>query len=194
MERDRDRLSEIERHEAWLHGYASPLPSGELLGRVKEAVCLELEATRLLGDAPVPTPPPELLARVKEQVRRELAARSRGRARAWWPSAGLSAAACLVLVVGLSFQPLGPGGGAAVPDRERELVEFAESLAGVLGAGDVQLAFLEQDVGDLERGVYGIGPFGLESIDAGLDDVRRAIDNLGDEAPLWPDESDGSDV
>ena len=114
MDRDRDRLKEIERHEAWLRSYASPLPSGEVLGRVKQAVNLELEAAALLDDTRVaPTPSPDLLGRVKAQVRRELAGQSRRTAGRWWRSAGLSAAACLALLAGLTFQSLAPVGGLA---------------------------------------------------------------------------------
>ena len=58
----------------------------------------------------------------------------------------------------------------------------------------MQLALLEQDVGDLERGAGVIGLFGSESVDADLDEVRRAIDSLSDEAPLWLEDINGDDV
>jgi hypothetical protein len=195
MDRDRDRLREIERHEAWLGSYASPLPSGEVLGRVKRAVGLELEAAVLLGETrSAPTPSPELLGRVKAQVRRELAGRPRRTIGSWWGSAGLSAAACLALLAGLTFQSLAPGRGPAAGYPEQELAEFVESLAGVLEAGDVQLALLEQDVGDLEQGAGVIGLWGSQSVDADLDEVRQAIDSLGDETSLWLEDMNGDDV
>jgi hypothetical protein len=194
MSTDRDRLREIRGHEAWLSRYASPLPSGEAIGRVKEAVRLELDRSALLADAPAPAPSPELVEQVKKRIRAELAARRRASLWHRWRSVGLSAAACLALVSGLAWQAGMPGRDANLAVAERELTAFVESLDGVLEQGDVQLALLEKDVDDLEVDVLADVSWGSDWGAAELDEVRRAIDSLGNDEPSWPEEPSGDEV
>ena len=179
MSTDRDRLREIEGHEAWLSRYASPLPSREAISRVKEAVRLELDAVELLGDATGPPPSLELMERVKRRVRGELAVRRRGSVWGRWRSAGLSAAACLALLSGLAWQALAPGRDGTLAAAERELTEFVETLDGILEEGNVQLALLEKDVSDLEVGALDNVRWESDWGDADLDEVvhRSGVDD-----------------
>jgi hypothetical protein len=194
MSKDRDRLREIEEHEAWLSRYASPLPSGEAIGRIKEAVRLELDAAALLADAAALAPAPELVDQVKKRIRGELAARRRGSLWHRWRSAGLSAAACLVLLAGMAWQVGMPRKDGNLAVAERELTEFVDSLDDVLDQGDVQLALLEKDISDLEVDALADVSWGSDWGAAELDEVRRAIDSLGNDEPSWPEEPNGDEV
>ena len=193
MSTDWDRLREIEGHEAWLSRYASPLPPREAICRVKEAVRVELDAAGLLADAAAPAPSPELVEKVKKRVRGELAVRRQDGLWRRWRSAGLSAAACLALLCGLAWQVVAPRQGAALAATERELIEFVETLDGILEQGNVQLALLEKDVSDLEVDALTDVPWGSGWGDADLDEVRQAIDSLGDESS-WLTELNGDGV
>jgi predicted nucleic acid-binding protein len=195
MDTERDRLSEIKGHEAWLREYASPLPSAEMLGGVRRAVRLELEATPVREAlASTPTPSPEVISMVRRAIRRELARRFRRPARVWWPGAGLAWAACLALVAGLAWQTLNVASPGDLAAADRELEQFVESLDGVLGQSDVQIALLEQDIRDSERAMYLGDSSGTGPEESELDDLQKAIDGLGNEVPLWPDDVEGDEV
>lgn len=179
MESNRDISERIAGDEAWLGGYSTPAPSEAVVRRVRQAIRDELEASRLLGGTD-PEVGGELLARTKSAIRRELRVRVRIGGRAtWWRHGGLAAAACLLMAMGLwrvspwMVEEAGTGGLVAVMD---ELVEF-------MADGDVELALLSEEVGELERREYE-GWYWGESASAELSALHDEIDALGDEEPI----------
>lgn len=189
MESNRDISERIAGDEAWLGGYSTPAPSEAVVRRVREAMRDELDAARLLGGTD-PEASGDLLARTKSAVRRELSVRGRsvGAARWWWHG-GLAAAACVLMAMGLwRVSPW-----MAEETGTRGLVEVMDELVDFLADGDVELALLSEEVGDLERREYE-GWYWGESASAELSALHEEIDALGDEEPIVAADDIGGDV
>lgn len=179
MESNRDISKRIAGDEAWLGGYSTPAPSEAVVRRVQQAIRDELEVSRLLGGTD-PEVGGELLARTKSAIRRELRVRVRigGWAR-WWRHGGLAAAACVLMALGLGRVWPGNSGDGGTDG----LVAVMDELVEFLADGDVELALLSEEVGDLERRAYE-GWYWGESASAELSALHDEIDALGDEEPI----------
>lgn len=110
MELDENRLAELERDERWLAAMAKPALPPETLRCVRLAVHATL-AERCLDGAASPVPSPAVLAGAKRAARAALSGRAPRAARRWM--VGLSAAAVIIMAIGLGRSRLTPAIGQA---------------------------------------------------------------------------------